>query len=55
MDKTVEMEIIAIVGILGALSLIKGNTNLTGMAVAGLIGFLSHGIVSTVKAPVKES
>lgn len=42
MDKTVQIEIIAIVGILSGIALINGQTELATAGIGGLIGFLSN-------------
>jgi predicted membrane protein len=46
MDKTVEMEIIAVVGVLGVVALIYNQWNIVTVIASGLIGFLSHGIIT---------
>lgn len=40
MDKTVQMEIIGIVGFLAALALFTGKADITSVGIAGLVGFL---------------
>ena len=47
MDKTVEMEIIAVVGILGVVALVYAQWNIVTVIISGLIGFLSHGIIES--------
>lgn len=46
MDKTVQIEIIAIVGVLSAIALYMGQTELATAGIGGLIGFLSNNIVN---------
>ena len=47
MDKTVQMEIIGIVGILSAIALWQGQTELATAGVGGLIGFLSNNLIQS--------
>jgi hypothetical protein len=46
MDKQVEMLIIGIVGAVAIIGLLVGQFNIVSIIVAGLIGFLSHGIIA---------
>jgi ABC-type uncharacterized transport system permease subunit len=55
MDKTVEMEIIAVVGILGIVALIYAQWNIVTVIVSGLIGFLSHGIIENKTTQIEET
>lgn len=41
MDKTVQMEVIAIVGVLSAMALYVGQTEMASLGIGGLVGFLS--------------
>jgi len=55
MDKQVEMLIIGVVGAIALLGLYEGQFTIVTTVVAGLIGYLSHGIISstdTAVAPV---
>ena len=40
MDKSVQLSIITVVGVVSTLSLLKGNTDVVQCGIAGLIGFL---------------
>ena len=50
MDKTVQIEIVAVVGVLSGIALIVGNPNLAGIGVAGLLGFLGGQVFINVPA-----
>ena len=41
MNKTVQMEVIAIVGVLSAIALFMGHTEMASLGIGGLVGFLS--------------
>ncbi|MCE7697856.1 MAG: hypothetical protein K8E24_003130 [Methanobacterium paludis] len=40
MDKTVQMEVVAFVGVASIAALVLGESNLAGIGLAGLLGFL---------------
>lgn len=42
MDKTVQIEIIMIVGILSGIALFKGQYEIASLGIGGLIGFISN-------------
>jgi hypothetical protein len=46
MDKNVQMEIVAVVGIIGVLSLVMNRPDIASVVVAGLVGFLGGQNVS---------
>ena len=53
MDKMVEMEIILVIGVIAVVGAYLGQFNLLTIVVSGLIGFLSHGII-TETTPAEE-
>ena len=48
MDKVVQMELVGVIGILGAMALYFAQPNLAQVAIAGLIGFLGGQIMAAV-------
>lgn len=50
MDKMVQIEIIAIVGILAGVALYVGQNEIATAGVGGLIGFLSHNAITEESA-----
>jgi len=54
MDRTVEMEIIAVIAVLAVVGAYFGQFNILQLVAVGLIGYLSHDLVNSDDQPAIE-